>query len=80
MAYTALIISSTEKIRQNLKHVFTGIGLILLANTLRIVTTIHLAETGIISFEIIHGFLWKWSLTAIVLATWIYWFRNHRTQ
>ena len=77
MAFTALMISS-GKIRSNLNYLFGGLGLIVLANFVRVVTTVHLAEIGIFSFEIIHGFLWKWSLTAIVLALWIIWFEYYR--
>ena len=80
MAFTALVASSTTKIRKNLKYIFAGIGLIMLANIVRIITTIHLSEIGLISFEVIHGFLWKWSLTALVLVAWIYWFTRYRNQ
>lgn len=80
MAFTALIVSSTTKIRENLKYIFAGIAAIMLANVVRIVTTIHLSEIGLISFEVIHGFLWKWSLTALVLVAWIYWFTRYRDQ
>lgn len=80
MAYTALVISSTEKIKENTKYILAGVGVIMVANVVRIITTIHLSEIGLISFEVIHGFLWKWSLTAIVLVSWIYWFTRYRDQ
>lgn len=78
MAFTALVVSSTPRIKENLKYIIAGTGAIMLANIVRIVTTIHLSEIGLISFEVIHGFLWKWSLTAIVLVAWIYWFNRYR--
>ena len=77
MAFTALMVSSGN-IRENMKYIFAGLGLIVLANFVRVVTTVHLAEIGIFSFEIIHGFLWRWSLTAVVLVLWIIWFEYYR--
>lgn len=78
MAFTALVFSSTSRYRDNLRYILAGAGIIIVANTVRILTTIHLSELGLISFEIIHGFLWKWSLTALVLLGWIIWFRRYR--
>jgi exosortase/archaeosortase family protein len=77
MAFTALMISSGG-VRKNLKYLGIGLLAIVFTNFLRVVTTIHLSEAGIISFEIIHGFLWRWSLTAIVLAAWLIWFTYYR--
>lgn len=78
MAFTALIYASSEKVMENLKYILAGIGVIAVANVVRIITTIHLSEIGLISFEVIHGFLWKWSLTALILVVWIIWFRRYR--
>ncbi|AOV95103.1 hypothetical protein AQV86_04230 [Nanohaloarchaea archaeon SG9] len=75
-AFTALVFASTEKYRKNLKYIFAGTALLFLANIVRIVTTIYLSHTGIISFQIIHDTLWKWSLTGLVLALWILWFEK----
>lgn len=75
-AFTALIFASTERYRKNLKYVFGGLVVIFLANIVRIVTTIYLSHTGIISFEIIHDTLWKWSLTGLVLLLWVLWFEK----
>jgi len=75
-AFTGLIFASTEKYRKNLKYIFAGTALIFLANIARIVTTIYLSHTGIISFQIIHDTLWKWSLTGLVLVLWILWFEK----
>lgn len=79
MAFTALMIASGD-IRNNLKYLGAGLVLISIANYVRVVTTIHLAEAGILSFEVIHSFLWTWSLTAIVLAVWMIWFHYFRDQ
>lgn len=77
-AFTALIFASTKKYRKNVKYVVGGLILIFLANIVRIVTTIYLSHTGIISFEIIHDTLWKWSLTGLVLVMWLAWFEKLR--
>lgn len=77
-AFTALVFASTEKYRKNLKYIFGGLVLVVLANIVRIVTTIYLSHTGVISFEIIHDTLWKWSLTGIVFILWIIWFEKLR--
>lgn len=77
MAFTALMVSS-GKVITNLKYLIGGLGLIVVANFVRVVTTVHLAEIGLFSFEIIHGFLWRWSLTAIVLVIWIIWLEYYR--
>ncbi|MFB6241832.1 MAG: exosortase/archaeosortase family protein [Candidatus Nanosalina sp.] len=73
MAFTALMYASPGRTRNNLRFLGAGLALIFLANIVRVVTTVHLAELGVISFGVIHGFLWKWGLTAIVLIAWGYW-------
>jgi exosortase/archaeosortase family protein len=75
MAFVALMYASPGRLRDNLKYLGAGLLLIAAANVVRVVTTIHLSELGIISFEIIHGVLWKWGLTALVLVGWAAWFR-----
>lgn len=75
-AFTALVFASTEKYGENLKYVFAGVLLIFIANIVRIITTIYLSHTGVISFEIVHDTLWKWSLTGLVLLMWVIWFEK----
>lgn len=74
--FTALIFASTEKFREQLDWVITGLIVIFVANVVRIVTTVLLSHGGIVSFEIIHDTLWKWSLTVLVLAMWWLWFEK----
>ncbi len=78
MAFTALMYASPGRLSDRLKYLFAGLGVIALANIVRVVTTIHLTELGVISFDVIHGFLWKWSLTAVVFVSWVYWFRKNQ--
>ena len=80
MAFTALVVSSTQDIVENTRYILAGVAVLAVANTVRVITTIHLSEIGLISFEVIHGFLWKWSLTAVVLMCWIFWFNFYRDQ
>ena len=80
MAFTALVVSSTRDIVENMRYILAGVAVLAVANTVRVITTIHLSEIGLISFEVIHGFLWKWSLTAVVLMCWILWFNFYRDQ
>lgn len=75
-AYIALIFASSKKFLDHKKALIAGILIIFLANIARIVTTIFLAHGGIISFEVIHDILWKWSLTMIVFLLWIIWFEE----
>lgn len=73
--FTGLVFAGSARFRNHLKYVFGGIILIYVANIVRVVSTLYLAEHGIISFGIIHGVLWKWGLTALVLVMWVSWFK-----
>ena len=76
MALIGLTYASTGKLRKHLKFLGSGIALIWVANYIRVVTTVVLAEKGILRFEIVHGFLWRWGLTAVVFAIWLLWYRK----
>ena len=72
IALASALIISTSEIREKAKYVILGMFLVFIANIIRVLTTIILAEQGIVSFEIIHTFLWRWGLAALVLGFWIY--------
>ncbi len=74
--FAALFFSSipVEKVRNNLEYLLYGLAAIFVANIIRVSTTVYLAEIGLISFEVIHSLLWRWGLTLIVFAVWLYWF------
>lgn len=76
-AFTGLIYASGS-LKKNYRFLLTGIGVLAAANIVRVISTVYLSHTGIIAFEIIHGTLWKWGLTAVVLLLWIYWFRSQQ--
>lgn len=75
-AFISLVYASSKDLRNHLRYIFAGASLIIVANLVRIYTTIILAEKGVISFDIIHDFLWSWSLTILVILAWIYWMRR----
>lgn len=72
--FTALFLSATKRYKQQAKYLFYGLTGIFLANIIRVASTIYLSEIGVVSFEVIHTFLWRWGLTVIVLVIWIYWY------
>ncbi len=73
-AFAALIFSSTNQYRKYVKPLIVGLTAIAIVNIIRIVTTIYFSHIGLISFEIVHSFLWKWGLTFFVIAIWMIWF------
>lgn len=77
--FSALIFASSERFREHSKYLFLGLGAIIVANLIRVVTTVYLSHQGIVSFEVIHTFFWKWGLTAVVLILWIYWLKKERS-
>jgi exosortase/archaeosortase family protein len=74
-AFTGLMFASGS-LRKHYRFLLAGIGTLLVANVVRVVSTVYLSHTGVVSFDIIHGTLWKWGLTAVVLLMWFYWFRS----
>ena len=75
-AFLGLIYASTERTLEHLTFILQGLVILVIANIVRVYTTVVLAERGIISFELIHGVLWRWSLTLLVLGLWIYWMKD----
>lgn len=68
-AFSGLTLASS-RIREKWRFLAAGIFLLVLLNIVRVFTTIHLASIDFISYDIIHGTLWKWGLTVAVLALW----------
>jgi len=66
-------LSWASKLYKSYKILFAGVIAISIANVVRIVSTVLLAQYSIISFEIIHGLLWRWGLTFLVFVLWGYW-------
>jgi exosortase/archaeosortase family protein len=78
MAFLALVYATPGELKNKLKAVATGTLLILVANVVRVASTIYLSWLGILEFEVIHGLLWRWSLTAVVIVAWIAWMEYFR--
>jgi exosortase/archaeosortase family protein len=73
-AFTGLMYASSSRTLEHLNFILQGFAAIIIANIIRVYTTVFLAERGIINFQIIHDVLWSWSLTFLVLVIWAYWF------
>lgn len=71
-AFAALIVASGKKVNKNLHLILGGLTIIFVANIFRIITTILLSDSGIISYSVIHGVLWKWGLTFLIIVLWAY--------
>ena len=72
-AFTGLVYASSKRTLEHINFIFQGFIVIVLANIVRVYSTIFLAEKGVISFSVIHDVLWSWSLTFLVLAMWAFW-------
>jgi exosortase/archaeosortase family protein len=75
-AFIGLIFASTKNLLDHSRTLVAGTVLLLAANLIRVVSTVWLSEAGIISFEIIHTFLWRWGMTALVLIVWYIWLKT----
>lgn len=74
-AFLSLSIASWKVKKPSVRFLTAGTITILSLNSLRILTTIILAESGVISFEVIHNILWRWSLTFATFAIWLIWLK-----
>lgn len=77
-AFIGLVFASTKNLVRHSKTLIIGTVLLLVINLVRVVTTVWLSEIGLISFEIIHTFLWRWGMTLTVLIAWYLWLKKHR--
>ncbi|MFB6147932.1 MAG: hypothetical protein ABEJ66_03535, partial [Candidatus Nanohaloarchaea archaeon] len=74
-AFTGLLFASGS-LKKHYRFLAAGLLGLFLANIARVTSTVYLSHAGLISFDIIHGTLWKWGLTAVVLGLWLYWSRH----
>ena len=79
-AFLGLVWASTSRTVEHLNFILAGLGVLVIGNIVRVFSTVYLAEIGWISFELIHGILWRWSLTILVLGMWAYWLRNWKEK
>lgn len=78
-AFLGLMFASSS-LRENRRFIFTGLLVIIASNIVRVTTTIYLTHIGFISFDIIHGTLWRWGLTAVVMLLWLQWLQDKDVQ
>ena len=78
--FLGLMWASTKRTLEHLNYILAGLGVLVIGNVLRVFSTVYLAEIGLFSYEIIHGVLWRWSLTLIVLGIWGFWLRNRKKE
>lgn len=78
--FIGLMWASTGRTLEHLNYILAGLGILVVGNIVRVVSTVYLAEIGLFSYEIIHGVLWRWSLTLLVLGIWGFWLRNRREE
>jgi len=71
---TSLYIATPNKYSENFKLLLSGLVILQLSNIVRVISTVVLTEMGVISFEVIHSFLWQWVLSFIVFGLWYYWY------
>ncbi|MDY6778264.1 MAG: exosortase/archaeosortase family protein [Candidatus Nanohaloarchaea archaeon] len=74
LALAALIIAVRGYTwRERLSGIMAGTVILFTANIARLASMIYAVEVWNISYQLIHLFLWRWGLTAVVLATWLVW-------
>lgn len=79
-AFIALIWASTNRTLEHLNFILIGLAVLIVGNIVRVFSTVYFAEIGLISFDIIHDTLWRWSLTLMVLGMWGYWLKNWKEE
>ena len=66
-------------IKSRIYGALIGTAVILSANMVRLVTTAIIGvKLGYEGFELVHMFLWRWGLMAVVLACWLIWLNRSR--
>ena len=68
--FAALTITTTKSKSKIIDYLITGTIIVIAINFVRLYTTIVLSEMGIISFEIIHNWIWN---TGMIITTLIIW-------
>jgi exosortase/archaeosortase family protein len=79
-AFIGLLFASTSNLRNHLDSVLLGSTALIGFNIVRVATTVWLSELGVISFDIIHTFFWRWGMTIIVFVLWFIWLKSHSEE
>ncbi len=75
VAFTALVAAAKRPLRTKVMAVVAGTAVILAANLLRITSMVYAVTVFAVDYELLHGLLWRWGLTAAVLVSWAVWMR-----
>ncbi len=78
--FIGLMWASSKRTLEHLNYILLGLSILVLGNILRVFSTVYLAEIGVVSFDVIHDFMWRWSLTVLVLGLWLFWLRNMKEE
>lgn len=75
LAFAALVLATRRPRRSKLYGLAAGVTVILVANVVRITSTVYAVHVLGIDYELLHTVLWRWGLTAVVFAAWLTWLR-----
>lgn len=75
IAFTALVVASQRPWRSRLAGIVAGVAAIVVANLLRVTSTVYATTVFGIDYELLHTVLWRWGLTAAVIVIWAVWMR-----
>lgn len=75
IALTALIVASRKPVRWTAYGIVGAVVTVFAANILRLVTTAYAVTVLGVEYQLLHLFLWRWGLTAVVFIAWLGWFR-----
>lgn len=74
LAVMALVLAVTDlPRRERVIGLVAGLATVFAANILRLTSMIYAVVVWGISYELIHTFLWRWGLTAVLLSYWLIW-------
>lgn len=76
LAFTALVVASPRKSWVSKKRALVYLPVIYAFNILRIVTLAFVSFRMPDFFDVVHIFLWREGMIALILLLWIYWFKQ----
>ncbi|MDY6769985.1 MAG: exosortase/archaeosortase family protein [Candidatus Nanohaloarchaea archaeon] len=71
--FTALVLASRRPLRTRLWGIAAGAAALLAVNVLRIWSMVYAVTVFGVGYELLHTLLWRWGLTASVIAAWLLW-------
>lgn len=74
---SALVITTTEEYKDAIKFLILGILILVGVNIVRLYSTILLSEIGLISFDVIHNWIWNGLMILATLIIWLIYLRYY---